>query len=113
MAGLLWGDTASVADLSLLDCAASRKIRPSRDGFPDRLTSDVLFSDLLGGRATTYIAVVFIMSWRRQKLLQGEFRDIWVEFAATVTGVVLFQLVIFSALNLAIPSLTPVAFKSV
>ena len=38
------------------------------------------------------------MSWRRQKLLQGEFRDIWVEFAATVTGVVLFQLVIFSAL---------------
>lgn len=80
-------------------------------GFLIGLTSDVLFSDLLGGRATTYIAVVFIMSWRRQKLLQGEFRDIWVEFAATVTGVVLFQLVIFSALNLAIPSLTPVAFQ--
>ena len=51
------------------------------------------------------------MSWRRQKLLQGEFRDIWLEFAATVTGVTLFQLIIFSALNLAIPSLTPVAFQ--
>lgn len=80
-------------------------------GFLIGLTSDILYSDLLGGRATAYIAVVFIMSWRRQKLLQGEFRDIWVEFAATVTGVVLFQLIVFCALNLAIPSLTPVAFQ--
>ena len=80
-------------------------------GFLIGLTSDILFSDLLGGRATAYIVVLFAMNWRRQKLLQGEFRDIWGEFAVTVFGVVLFQLVIFCALNLAIPSLTPVIFQ--
>ncbi|MEX0502141.1 rod shape-determining protein MreD [Alphaproteobacteria bacterium LSUCC0719] len=80
-------------------------------GFLIGLTSDILFSDLLGGRATAYIVVLFAMNWRRQKLLQGEFRDIWGEFALTVFGVVLFQLVIFSALNLSIPSLTPVIFQ--
>jgi len=80
-------------------------------GFLIGLTSDILFSDLLGGRATAYIVVLFAMNWRRQKLLQGEFRDIWGEFAVTVFGVVLFQLVIFCALNLAIPSLTPLIFQ--
>ena len=80
-------------------------------GFLIGLTSDILFSDLLGGRATAYIVVLFAMNWRRQKLLQGDFRDIWVEFAVTVFGVVLFQMVIFSALNLAIPALTPVIFQ--
>ena len=80
-------------------------------GFLIGLTSDILFSDLLGGRSTAYIVMLFAMNWRRQKLLQGDFRDIWVEFAATVFGVVLFQLVVFSTLNLAIPALTPVIFQ--
>lgn len=80
-------------------------------GFLIGLTSDILFSDLLGGRATAYIIVLFVMNWRRQKLLQGDFRDIWVEFAACVFAVVLFQLFIFSALNLAVPALTPVTFQ--
>jgi rod shape-determining protein MreD len=80
-------------------------------GFLIGLTSDILFSDLLGGRATAYIVVLFAMNWRRQKLLQGDFRDIWVEFAVTVFGVVLFQMAIFSALNLATPALTPVIFQ--
>lgn len=80
-------------------------------GFLIGLTSDILFSDLLGGRATAYIIVLFVMNWRRQKLLQGDFRDIWVEFAAGVFAVVLFQLLIFSALNLAVPALTPVMFQ--
>jgi len=80
-------------------------------GFLIGLTSDILFSDLLGGRATAYIAVLFAMNWRRQKLLQGDFRDIWVEFAVMVFAVMLFQLMIFSALNLAIPALTPVIFQ--
>ena len=80
-------------------------------GFLIGLTSDILFSDLLGGRSTAYIVMLFTMNWRRQKLLQGDFRDIWVEFAATVFGVVLFQLVVFSTLNLAIPALTPVIFQ--
>ena len=80
-------------------------------GFLIGLTSDILFSDLLGGRATAYIILLFAMNWRRQKLLQGDFRDIWVEFAVVVFGVVLFQLVAFSALNLAIPAVTPVLFQ--
>ncbi|MEC7211581.1 MAG: rod shape-determining protein MreD [Pseudomonadota bacterium] len=80
-------------------------------GFLIGLTSDILFSDLLGGRATAYIILLFAMNWRRQKLLQGDFCDIWVEFAVVVFGVVLFQLVVFSALNLAILALTPVIFQ--
>jgi len=80
-------------------------------GFLIGLSSDLLFSDLIGGRATAYIAVVFLMSFRRARLLQGDFRDIWVEFSAVTVGVVLFQLIVFSALNLAIPALTPVAFQ--
>ncbi|MEC8643478.1 MAG: rod shape-determining protein MreD [Pseudomonadota bacterium] len=80
-------------------------------GFLIGLTSDILFSDLLGGRATAYIILLFAMNWRRQKLLQGDFCDIWVEFAVVVFGVVLFQLVVFSALNLAIPALMPVIFQ--
>ena len=80
-------------------------------GFLIGLTSDILFSDLLGGRSTAYIVMLFAMNWRRQKLLHGDFRDIWVEFGITVFGVVLFQLVVFSTLNLAIPALTPVIFQ--
>ena len=80
-------------------------------GFLIGLASDLLFSDLIGGRATAYIAVVFMMDLRRPKLLQGEFRDVWVEFSAVTVGVMLFQLLAFSALNLAIPALTPVVFQ--
>ena len=80
-------------------------------GFIIGLTSDLLFSNLIGGRATAYIAVVFLMEVRRAKILQGDFRDVWGEFSAITIGVVLFQLFVFSAVNLSIPSLTPVAFQ--
>ena len=80
-------------------------------GFLIGLGSDLLFSDLIGGRATAYIAVVFLMDIRRAKLLQGDFRDIWVEFVAVTTGVVLFQFLVFGALNLAVPAVTPVLFQ--
>ena len=80
-------------------------------GFLIGLTSDILFSDLVGGRATVYIAVTFVMELRRQRLLQGDFREIWVDFSVVATSVAAFQLAIFSALNLAIPSLTPVLFQ--
>ena len=69
------------------------------------------FSDLIGARATAYIAVVFLIDIRRAKLQQGDFRDVWVEFVAVTTGVVLFQFLVFSALNLAIPAITPVLFQ--
>ena len=87
------------------------KYVPLFSGFIIGLASDLLFSDLIGGRATAYIAVVFLMELRRAKLLQGDFRDVWVEFSAITIGVVLFQLVVFSAVNLSIPSLTPVTFQ--
>ena len=80
-------------------------------GFLIGIASDLLFSDLIGGRATAYIAVVFLMDIRRAKLQQGDFRDVWVEFVAVTTGVVLFQFFVFSALNLAIPAITPVLFQ--
>lgn len=80
-------------------------------GFLIGLTSDLLFSDLVGGRATTYIAVTYVMDWRRQRLLQNDFRDIWFDFSVVAAAVTAFQLFIFSALNLAIPSLTPVMFQ--
>ena len=80
-------------------------------GFLIGIASDLLFSDLIGGRATAYIAVVFLMDMRRAKLLQGDFRDVWVEFVVVTAGVVLFQFLVFSALNLAIPAITPVLFQ--
>ena len=80
-------------------------------GFLIGLTSDLLFSDLIGGRATIYIAVTFAMDWRRQKLLQSDFRDIWIDFSVVTAIVVSFQLLVFSALNFAWPSLTPVLFQ--
>ena len=80
-------------------------------GFLIGLTSDLLFSDLIGGRATIYIAVTFAMDWRRQKLLQSDFRDIWIDFSVVTAIVVSFQLLVFSALNFALPSLTPVLFQ--
>ena len=80
-------------------------------GFLIGLTSDLLFSDLVGGRATIYIAVTFAMDWRRQKLLQSDFRDIWIDFSVVTAIVVSFQLLVFSALNFAWPSLTPVLFQ--
>ena len=80
-------------------------------GFIIGLTSDLLFSDLIGGRATAFIVVLFLLNFRRQKLLQGDFLDMWLEFSLAAIGVVTFQLVIFSALDLAVPALTPVIFQ--
>jgi hypothetical protein len=51
------------------------------------------------------------MDWRRQKLLQSDFRDIWIDFSVVTAIVVSFQLLVFSALNFAWPSLTPVLFQ--
>ena len=37
--------------------------------------------------------------------------QIWLDFAIVVTGVMLFQLMMFSLLNLAIPAVTPILFQ--
>ncbi len=75
------------------------------------LISDILFSDILGGRATAYVLAFYYVSLRRVKLLQGDFMQIWLDFAVVVTGVIVFQLMIFSLLNFAIPAVTPILFQ--
>ena len=75
------------------------------------LISDILFSDILGGRATAYILAFYYVDFRRVKLLQGDFMQIWLDFAIVVTGVMMFQLMMFSLLNLAIPAVTPILFQ--
>ena len=62
-------------------------------------TGDSLYSGLLLCRLQTV------------KLLQGDFMQIWLDFVIVVTGVMLFQLVMFSLLNLAIPAVTPILFQ--
>jgi len=75
------------------------------------LISDILFPGILGGRATAYILVFYYVSFRRVKLLQSDFMQIWLDFMIVVTGVVVFQLLIFLLLNFAIPALTPILFQ--
>ena len=75
------------------------------------LISDILFSDILGGRATAYVLAFYYVGFRRVKLLQGDFMQIWLDFAIVVTGVMLFQLMMFSLLNLASPAVTPILFQ--
>lgn len=75
------------------------------------IVSDILFSDLLGGRAMAYMLVLYVLQYRRTRLLQGEFMEIWTDFAIVTVGVVLFQFGVFSALNLAIPATAPLLFQ--
>ena len=75
------------------------------------LISDILFPGILGGRATTYILVFYYVSFRRGKLLQSDFMQIWLDFVIVVTGVMVFQLLMFSILNFAIPAITPILFQ--
>ncbi|MDB2324725.1 hypothetical protein N9W44_04100 [Alphaproteobacteria bacterium] len=75
------------------------------------MTADLMFSDLLGGRATAFIIAYYYVGFRRPKLLQSDFMQIWLDFGLVVAGVMLFQLVVFSLINLAIPSLMPMMFQ--
>lgn len=75
------------------------------------LLSDILFSDILGGRATAYVLAFYYIGLRRGKLLQGDFMQIWLDFAILATGVMIFQLLMFSLLNFAIPAVMPILFK--
>ena len=70
------------------------------------LISDILFSDILGGRATAFVLAFYYVGFRRAKLLQGDFMQIWLDFAIMV-----FQLMMFSLLNLAVPAVTPILFQ--
>jgi rod shape-determining protein MreD len=75
------------------------------------IISDFLLSDLLGGRATSFMLLAYVMQLRLVRLLQSDFGQLWVDFAVSCAAVSLFQLLLFSAVNFAIPSLSPILFQ--
>ena len=75
------------------------------------IISDFLLSDLLGGRATSFMLLAYVMQLRLVRLQQSDFGQLWVDFAVSCAAVSLFQLLLFSAVNFAIPSLSPILFQ--
>jgi rod shape-determining protein MreD len=75
------------------------------------ISGDFLLSDLLGGRAMSFMLLAYVMQLRLARLLQSDFGQLWVDFAVSCTAVSLFQLLLFSAVNFAIPSLSPILFQ--
>ena len=51
------------------------------------------------------------MQLRLVRLKQSDFGHLWVDFAVSCAAVSLFQLMLFSAVNFAIPSLSPILFQ--
>jgi len=75
------------------------------------IIGDFLLSDLLGGRATSFMLLAYVMQVRLVRLQQSDFGQLWVDFAFSCAAVSLFQLLLFSAVNFAIPSLSPILFQ--
>tara|TARA_B110000305_G_scaffold208239_1_gene240330 strand:+ start:6113 stop:6649 length:537 start_codon:yes stop_codon:yes gene_type:complete len=75
------------------------------------IIGDFLLSDLLGGRATSFMLFAYVMQLRLVRLQQSDFGQLWVDFAVSCVAVLLFQLLLFSAVNFAIPSLSPILFQ--
>jgi len=75
------------------------------------IVGDVLLSDLLGGRATAFLLLTYVMQHRLARLQQSDFGWLWLDFSVSCAAISLFQLLLFSALNLAIPSLSPILFQ--
>ena len=75
------------------------------------LVADLLMSDILGGRATAMMLLSYAMRMGILRLQQSEFMDLWLGFAVSCAAVTLFQLIVFSLINLAVPSLSSVLFQ--
>ena len=75
------------------------------------IIGDFLLSDLLGGRATSFMLLAYVMQLRLVRLQQSDFGQLWIDFAFSCAAVSLFQLLLFSAVNFAIPSLSPILFQ--
>jgi rod shape-determining protein MreD len=75
------------------------------------LVADLLLSDILGGRATAFMLLSYVMRLSAVRLQQSEFLDLWVYFLVSCGAVVLFQLIVFSLINLAVPALNPLLFQ--
>ena len=76
------------------------------------IIGDFLLSNLLGGRATSFMLLAYLMQLRLVRLQQSDFGQLWVDFALSCAAVSLFQLLLFSAVNFAIPSLSPILFQA-
>ena len=75
------------------------------------IVGDVLLSDLIGGRATALILLVYVMQLRLLRLQQSDFSYLWADFAVSCGFVSIFQLTFFSLLNMTVPSLGPIVFQ--
>ena len=75
------------------------------------ITGDFLMSDLLGGRATAFMLLAYVMQLRLVRLQQSDFGQLWIDFSISCAAVLLFQLMLFSVLNITIPSLSPILFQ--
>ncbi len=87
------------------------KLLPIISIFMVGIIGDFLLSDILGGRATALMLLVYLMQIRLLRLQQNDFGELWVDFAASCGFVLIFQLTLFSLLNMTIPSLSPVLFQ--
>ncbi len=87
------------------------KLLPIISIFMVGIIGDFLLSDILGGRATALMLLVYLMQLRLLRLQQNDFGELWVDFAVSCGFVLIFQLTLFSLLNMTIPSLSPVLFQ--
>ena len=87
------------------------KLLPIFSVFIMGIVGDFLLSDLLGGRATALILLVYVMQLRLFRLQQSDFTYLWVDFAISCSFVSIFQLTFFSLLNMTVPSLSPILFQ--
>ncbi|WP_438997175.1 rod shape-determining protein MreD [Candidatus Puniceispirillum sp.] len=87
------------------------KLMPFITIFIMGLLSDILFSSLIGGRATSYMLLALFMNLRVTDPQDDEFLKVWVNFMFAVMAVMLFQLIFFSVINFSIPSLSPMMFQ--
>ncbi len=75
------------------------------------LMADLLLSDLVGGRATAFMLLSYAMRIGLARLQQSEFLDLWIDFSVSCAVVVLFQLIVFSLINLSVPALSLLLFQ--
>ena len=87
------------------------KLLPIFSIFMMGIVGDFLLSDLLGGRATALILLVYFMQLRLFRLQQSDFSHLWIDFAVSCGFVLIFQLTFFSLLNMTVPSLGPILFQ--
>ena len=87
------------------------KLLPIFSIFIIGIIGDFLLSDLLGGRATALMLLAIVMQVRIFRLQQSDFSQLWIDFGASCGLVLAFQLILFSILNMAVPSLNPILFQ--